>query len=160
MLEKDGHFFSQSQSIIRMLGRDYGYYPDNATLGWRIDSIIDANADLTSASYKYLLEQDPEKKKAATENFVTNVFPTFCAAIEKRIASNSNHHHAVEDTLTTADFVLAAQFYSIVYNEASPAHKELQAELDKHAVLKEYIHHLGDHHFKEYFAHRPTPRPF
>ena len=159
-LELDGHMYAQSQAILRLLGKRYGYYPENPIAAWQVDSTLDANADITNASYKYLLENDEEKKKAAQENFVKNVFPQFAAILEKRIAANSSKHHLVGESLTIADFAIGAQFYSIVLNEASPAHKELTEILNQHPTLKDYIHHLGSHHFKEYLASRPTPRPF
>jgi glutathione S-transferase len=107
-LELDGHTYAQSQSILRLLGKKYGYYPEDALTGWKVDSILDANADITSASYKYLLENDAEKKKAALEHFAKEVFPKFAAILEKRVAANSNHHHIVGDSLTIADFALGA----------------------------------------------------
>ena len=34
--------YAQSMSIVRMLGKKYGYYTDDAVTGWKIDSAIDA----------------------------------------------------------------------------------------------------------------------
>ena len=46
MLEDDGKFYSQSTSILRMLGLKYGYYPADPLEGWKVDSAIDAYNDL------------------------------------------------------------------------------------------------------------------
>jgi glutathione S-transferase len=44
-LEIEGRMYVQSMSILRMLGRKYGYYPEDVETGWRVDSTIDAAQD-------------------------------------------------------------------------------------------------------------------
>ena len=63
---EDGKFLSQSWSILRYLGRRFGYYPsDDAHTAWRIDSTIDAVEDYLTTYFRYNFEADPERKKAA-----------------------------------------------------------------------------------------------
>ena len=53
----DGRFLSQTNSIIRYLGRTYGYYPeDDVHLAWQIDSLIDATEDFRTIYYKVHFE--------------------------------------------------------------------------------------------------------
>ena len=39
-IEIDGERYCQSYSILRMLGKDYGFYPEDDKLAWEADSII------------------------------------------------------------------------------------------------------------------------
>ena len=63
MLEVDGVFLSQSNSLLRYLGKRFGYYPIGAYESWQADSIIDSIADLLANIIKAMSESDPEKKK-------------------------------------------------------------------------------------------------
>ena len=59
MLETpDGKHLVQSWAILRFLGRKYGYYPKEAELAWKIDSIIDAVEDYLNIYFKYNFEQN------------------------------------------------------------------------------------------------------
>ena len=42
VLEYEGKFYAQSVSILRFLGKKYGYYPEDAHYAWRVDSTIDS----------------------------------------------------------------------------------------------------------------------
>ena len=53
VLEVDGKFYSQSQAILRLLGKQHGYYPANAYEAWRVDSTCDSIVDIMNANYKY-----------------------------------------------------------------------------------------------------------
>jgi glutathione S-transferase len=160
VLEVDGHFYSQSVAILRMLGKQHGYYTEDPAVNYRIDSTIDALNDLRQAMGKFAFEQDEEKKKAGFHNFIENIFPPWLTAIEKRIAANSSPHHAVGDKLTIADFAIGAWAYSAVYNEGNPVHHQFQEVVAKFPHVHAYLTHLGEHEFKEFLEHRPKPRPF
>ena len=40
VLEMNGKFYSQSHSILRMLGRLHGYYPEDPFEAWKVDSVL------------------------------------------------------------------------------------------------------------------------
>jgi glutathione S-transferase len=63
-VEIDGKWYAQSTSILRMLGKKYGYYPDDAFEAWRVDSTIDALGDLLNAYYKAAFAPTEELKKS------------------------------------------------------------------------------------------------
>ena len=48
VLYHDGKQINQSQSIVRYLGRTYGFYPTDAYEAWRVDSFLDAFSDTMS----------------------------------------------------------------------------------------------------------------
>ena len=61
--EIDGKFYSQTDSILRLLGRKHGLYPQEPEVAFEVDSAIDAHKDLVSAMIAVHFEQDMEKKK-------------------------------------------------------------------------------------------------
>ena len=58
VLEVDGKYLSQSHSILRYLGKRFGYYPEDAHCAWKVDSLLDAVSDLSSAMMKINFESD------------------------------------------------------------------------------------------------------
>mmetsp|Transcript_18980 Transcript_18980/g.18120 ORF Transcript_18980/g.18120 Transcript_18980/m.18120 type:complete len:95 (+) Transcript_18980:12-296(+) len=42
ILEIGGEMYSETQSILRFLGKQYGYYPVDLDAAWKVDSIIEA----------------------------------------------------------------------------------------------------------------------
>ena len=159
VLEVDGKFYAQTISILRMLGKQHGYYTEDPAVNYRIDSTIDALGDLKQAMGRFAFEQDEEKKKAGFHNFIENVFPPWATAIEKRLAANSSPHHAVGDKTTIADFALGGWAYSCVYNDACPPHAIFQEAVGKFPHLQAYLVHLGEHELKEHLTDR-KPSPF
>ena len=45
VFEKDGKFLTQSNAILRLLGREYGYYPSDIETAYRFDNLIDLMGD-------------------------------------------------------------------------------------------------------------------
>ncbi len=71
MLETpDGKHLVQSWAILRYLGRQNGYYPDEALAAYYIDSTIDAVEDFFGSNNKWRFEQDEGRKAAAKETFL------------------------------------------------------------------------------------------
>jgi len=85
VLEHDGKFYSQSVSILRALGKIYGYYPEDAYEAWRVDSTVDFIGDLLNAYYKAAFHPDEEKKVALFGEFMEKTFPHFLECIQKRL---------------------------------------------------------------------------
>ncbi len=63
MLETaDGRHLVQSWALLRYLGRQYGYYPNEPEEAWKIDSTIDSVEDYIMSFIKFHRESDPERK--------------------------------------------------------------------------------------------------
>jgi len=118
----NGQVYAQSNSILRYIGRKFGFYSEDPYTAWRMDSTLDSVSDIQNAFYKCAFEQDAEKKKAALENFFGNVFPGWAGAMEKRIVANTSRQFFVGDKVSIADFALAGWMYSTPYNESSAAY--------------------------------------
>ena len=93
----DGRLLVQSNSIVRYLGRLYGYYPeDDPYTAWRIDSTMDLVDDFINQFGKYSWENDAEWKAAAKEGFYKWV-PTWLASVEKRLLENTSQRFIIGD---------------------------------------------------------------
>ena len=100
-------------------------------------------------------EQDPERKKTL-ESAMLAWIPGWITAIQKRIESNVDHKFIVGTKRTTADIVLAALAFSLIFNEAN-SHFAAFAPLTKkedYPVFATYLEGLKEE-FKDYLASRP-----
>ena len=157
MLEYEGKYLAQSQAAMRFLGKKYGYYPEDAYEAWRVDSTLDALADLQAAFYKAAFATEEEQKKGLLETFFTTTFPNWCAIMEKRLKANTSPVHFVGDKLTIADFALAAVAYSTFLNEACAGKDAQLAIVEKHPELLNYFKAMGEQ-LKDHLASRkPSP---
>ncbi len=76
-LTVEGKTLTQTQSILRYLGKTYGYYPTEAYDAWRVDSAHEALSDLMNGFARINFEQDAEKKKEQFVGYLTNQIPAF-----------------------------------------------------------------------------------
>ena len=158
MLEtEDGKLLVQSWSILRFLGRKYGYYPEDPETAWKIDSTVDAVEDYLNAYFKFNFEKD-EANKAILKEAWLKMLPVWVNAIEKRITSNGGKYVAGEK-ITIADFALAAIGFNLLQNEANPHYADSYAIVKDHEILRTYSHLLKED-LAERLEKRPQPRPF
>ena len=85
MFEENGVFISQSNSIMRYLGKRFGYYPIDAMESWQADSIVDSIADFLANLIKSMSEPDPTKKKELEVKIFTEHLPKWLGVLEKRL---------------------------------------------------------------------------
>ncbi|CDW77882.1 glutathione s-transferase [Stylonychia lemnae] len=157
VLEKDGKFYSQSQAILRFLGKELGYYPEDTYHGYLVDSTLDFINDLTNARFKANNHPEPETKKQLLADFYEKVLSNFFLAIQKRLEANSSPDKIVGDKVTIADIALAAIAYSFFLNENNLSKTEYQEVLNKFPKVLDYFNGLGEL-LKEYLAARaPSP---
>ena len=159
VLHHDGKEISQSQSILRYLGRLYGFYPTDAYDAWRADSFIDALSDTMMQLAKMQFEQDTDKKIELFTKWAGETFPATLAKLEKRLAANSSQNFLVGDKLSTADFVLFSAMFGFVHNEGFEHREPLAHALAQNPLLNAYVEHHRATTLKEYLATRPV-RPF
>lgn len=159
-LEIDGHILVQSCAILRYLGKKYGYYPDEPTAMWKVDSLLDAAEDFYAKYNAAFWQKDEEIKKAKLADLL-NWLPGWINAIEKRIEANEDPHYAVGNKRTIADFALATISFSFINNEAGQFHADLAplTKKEDHPVLTKYLTNLHGE-LKDYLASRPQPRTF
>ena len=116
-IEVGGKFFVQTDAIMRLLGRKYGYYPSDPEVAYLIDSFIDGLKDFVSKVYAVHFEKDEEKKKQLGEKVFGTDFPKFLEFVTKRYEANGKTGFLVGDKITIADFYLGTLLSWFVYNE-------------------------------------------
>lgn len=160
MLEKDGKKYAQSWSILRFLGQQYGYYPQDAEAAYKVDSLIDGIEEFFVKYFRGVFEKDADKKKVLLEEFLA-WFPRWAKITSDRLQNNESQLHLVGKSLTIADFAFAAIAFGILNNEAAPFYAQTSplSKAEDHPVLAAYIGSLADT-LKEYLAARPQPRPY
>jgi glutathione S-transferase len=154
-IDIDGQVYTQTGAILRLLGKQHGYYSEDAFEAWRIDSGIAGFADLAKEYYDFLFDTNEETKKIACEKFFATTYPNWAAVFEKRLLANTSQHHLVGDKWTIVDFASASAAYSSFFNEANPYHDKMLEIVKQYPTLHKYLLHLGDD-IKEYLSTRPS----
>ena len=62
VLEKDGKYYDQSTAILRMLGREHGYYPSDAEELYQVEKAMEMFADFTLPMIQIYFMKDEEEK--------------------------------------------------------------------------------------------------
>ena len=125
---KDGTSMTQSVSILRALGIEYGYYPwGDMEKMWICDSSIDACYDVASAVVPIFFGPTDAVKADALKKFLESVWPTFLKKMDARL----NGKQYFTGKLSIADFYIGA-FLSQLVNPANPHTKLFEAEVVKH----------------------------
>ena len=156
MVEIDGNKYVQSFSIMRLLGRKFGYYPSDIEQAYKVDSYIDGLNDLLNLLGRAMNEQDEEKRSAAFKQVFSADMPKFLTVMENRLKANSSQLHLVGDDFTTADFHYAAILCSLFYNEHNPFSAQALPILENFPAVKAYSENLRDVVLKDYLAQRPA----
>ena len=86
MLEyPNGEVYAQSNSILRLLGKLHGYYPEDPKLGWLVDSSLDATRDLLEKYWDVQMagyksdgsEAAKEKQKKELDEYMEKTLPKY-----------------------------------------------------------------------------------
>ena len=117
----EGESYSQSQSILRLLGKQHGFYPEDNVAAWKVDSTLDANRDLQEkfwdvqmAGYKQLGE---EKTQELLNEYAVKFLPNYLRVMQKRLIKNGSDKFMVGDAVTLADIDNAHIAYTYLLND-------------------------------------------
>jgi glutathione S-transferase len=111
----DGTVLSQQRAILRLIGKETGLYPTDALAAARVDEFMDALDGLSGDVNDVGRGLEPAEKEAARKEAVTTgkVFDSI-TKLNDFIKKNGTNGHAVGDSLTVADFLLAVLVSVIV----------------------------------------------
>ena len=87
VLEFGGSFHSQSNAILRYIGKKTGLYPDSDIDALRVDETIDTIDDLVFRIIPTLKEQDMERKLAMRRALAVDILPRWLACVNKRFVN-------------------------------------------------------------------------
>ncbi|CDW72912.1 glutathione s-transferase [Stylonychia lemnae] len=154
VLETDGKRLTQNKAILRYLGVQHGYTPKDPYQAYLCDSMLDSIDDVSPHFVIARKETDPRLQAAYYEKIFTQVFPRWCAAVEKRLQQNVTRKFLVGEALTIADFAFAGRHFAIVKNPQSTVGENLQKIYNQHEGLKEYEASL-EQELRPYLEKRP-----
>ena len=141
---EDGKAMQQFGAILRSQGIKYGYYHPNdwKTCG-EIDQITDTWADVLNSFAPILLELgtlSPEEVKTKTEAIKDGILRKFLViceqTLERHQAKNTTCKYIVANTMTTADFAIAALVFNILKNVNGPFAAHCGDILDDAAFMR------------------------
>ena len=99
----DGEYYVQSLAILRMLGKMYGLYPEDAEQAYLVDMVMDATMDLTDRYWEVDPRANKPNEDELLKKYLDQYVTTFFAGMQKRLESNSTRDYIVGDKLTIAD---------------------------------------------------------
>ena len=151
--KKDGKFLTQSNAILRLLGREHGYYPSDAETAYRVDNLLDLMGDFYTPILKVFFTKDEEEKKKGFEDLLANHYPKFFGFWEKKLTENSSQDFLVGDSATIADFTYLSVYSALINN--GQAKDALLGILEGFPTLKAYFQTRWDAQ-AAYFESRPA----
>uniref|UniRef100_A0A7S3MRB2 GST N-terminal domain-containing protein n=1 Tax=Favella ehrenbergii TaxID=182087 RepID=A0A7S3MRB2_9SPIT len=145
----DGKMLNQAYAIIRLLGRQHGFY-DGSSIeeSFLVDWALETSLDLqNSRAYRvYMQDESTEEELEASK---TN-FAKFSKQIAASLTERGTTFFA-GDRLTIADFVILSHFLSMAFNEANdkPIVATAAATVAETPIIGEYCERvkaqLGDY---------------
>ena len=160
VLELDGERYPQSLSILRMLGRMYGYYPMNIKEAFMIDSTMDYNMDIHDKFWPIEMTKVPEEKIKLEDEYYGTHLPKYLNKMENRLNQRSNgSKYLVGDKISIADFLLLGWAHMFVFNESCSASKQHLKVMKNHTIFSDYIHSVSED-VREYLDNRPKGLPW
>jgi glutathione S-transferase len=97
---------SQSDAILRYVGKLAGLYPDDPATAMRVDEAMAANEDMTTPLGASFREEDPARKAAIRADLADVRLPFYFGRFERLLQANGNTGFLVGDDLTIADLRL------------------------------------------------------
>lgn len=109
-LEVNGVKLSHSMAILRYLGKELGYAPDNNLQQAQADAIVDQCQDIVDKFiWIYFHEQDPEKKEIEKKNWLEKTVAEGLAGFERTLKRNGTGYF-VTDKITYAEVAFFCTF--------------------------------------------------
>lgn len=111
-LKKCGTKLGQSNAILRMLGKEHGYYPEDIMKAYHCDQLIDAYLDIIGKIYKpFFLPKD--KRADSYPNIFGKLLPDFLNYVEE---TAGKAEFLCGDEITIADFWIGGLYTNFIAN--------------------------------------------
>ena len=153
-IDDEGRAFNQTVSILRYLGAQHGYIPDDLMARYYMDNAIDSfYGDLWCKEFNFRFFKDELPEEDIKDNVAR--FEKFHAGIEKQLAAHGGKYIA-GDSLSIADFAVFGLHTGSTLNPNCKvaAHREaLDASLAKFPHVSKWRAHCAEL-FADYIASR------
>ena len=110
---QNGKQHNESKAILRFIGAQHGYYPEDAFAAAQVDAIVDYTNDFLPKLYP------DHMKKTHTDESLANyekVMTTVVAFYEKKLSAQGSKY-LCGDKFTIADAMVGALLFAFVYND-------------------------------------------
>jgi glutathione S-transferase len=153
VLEVDGKTISQSNTILRFVGKLAGLYPEDPWQAALCDEVMDAVEDLNARIGTTIFMADPEAKKVARDALAQGPLPVYLARLNAYLEERGGEYFS-DQRLTVADL----KMYSLVAHLSSGVLDHIPADLAKRvapALARQYEQLEKDPRIVSYYqAHR------
>ena len=119
----NGKVLNQANAILRLLGRQHGYYFNEEAEAYNVDWALETHADFWATKTQYVFFGGKEQE-AITKGL--KQFEKFNKQIETHLAG-TNTRFMASDRLTIADFLVFQIYMGMCHNEATIV-PEIQAQ--------------------------------
>ena len=152
---QDGQYYNESKAILRFIGKQHGYYPEDIHAAWDADATVDYANDFHGKFYApHMRNTHTDETKAAYVKDVT----TFVEHLNKKLVKSGKNFIA-GDKLTIGDFMVAAVVFNYIENpslgggaEYTDKGKEI---IKANAAFNDYVERLKIE-LAGYLASRPA----
>ena len=103
----DGTQVTQSNAILRWVGKQANLYPTDATQALYVDEVMDAAEDGYHLISPSIHESDEEKKMAMRKELVEGKFQAYLKGLATLAARNGDNGYFVGSDITVADLKMA-----------------------------------------------------
>ena len=109
---ENGKQYNESNAILRLLGKRYGYYPTDPEEAYHADNIVDFCSDLVSEIfYDQWHKNISEEAQAKYVKSITHL----STYLEKQLSHGKKF--VAGDSISIGDFAAAGIIFSYVYND-------------------------------------------
>ena len=113
--QQDGKQYNESKAILRFLGAQHGYYPNDINEAWLSDAVVDYLQDFLAGLYPIQMNK---KFDEAGQAEYTKFMTTLVEYLNKILLKHGKKYIAGTDSLTIADFMVASIVFSHVHNDS------------------------------------------
>ena len=127
VLEIDGVFYSQQRPILRYVGKQLGFYPQDDLQALDCDAFLDGLEDAFSKSYNYII-QKAVMNNPKWKDFIPDCVTAYKGILQVAEKKLSDRKYLIGGKLTCADFNFFASLKALPFN---PAWTELYGDLEQ-----------------------------
>ena len=111
---QNGEMFAESLAILRLVGKQFGYYPAEYDEQWQADALTDYVNDFIKTFVEIVFVE--KKHDEEGQQRYKDALDKMCSHLEKHLAHGKDF--LVGDKLTIADFHVASIVFAHVFNES------------------------------------------
>ena len=152
-LEMDGEIYVQSNSLLRMVGKKTGMYPEDANAACAVDGVLDALYDMGKKMEQSMLKSTRDEMIKAAVDCINGPMKELLKIFDSMIGMNGNWH-LVGDKMSIADISFGSFCFNALLNEKGPYYDQYSKLLEGNENLAKFIEGFKTE-LAEYLASRP-----